>query len=93
METVWGVWDERGDRWENAFTVEACTVSGLRRFGERFRVVSTEPGSRLDWDFLIEPRPPRPLRKLLLPVTQATTDRVARDTTTHLARLCDGGVL
>ncbi|MGW5574177.1 SRPBCC family protein [Nocardia thailandica] len=86
------LWEERGDRRENAFAVEACTVPGLRRFGERYRVVATETGSRLDWDFLIEPRLPRPVQKLLRPVTQATIDRIARDTTTHLAQLHDDGV-
>ncbi|PSR66447.1 SRPBCC family protein [Nocardia sp. MDA0666] len=86
------LWEEHSDRLENAFAVEACTVPGLRRFGERYRVVPTASGSRLDWDFLIEPRLPRPLQKLARPVTQVTIDRLARDTTTHLGQVRDGGV-
>lgn len=86
------LWEERDDRYENAFTVEACTVPVFRRFGERYRVVPTESGSRLDWDFLIEPRLPRWLHKLVRPGTQATIDRLARDTKIHLAQLRDGAV-
>lgn len=42
--------------------------------------------------FLIEPRLPRPLRKLVRPLTQVTIDRLARDTGHHFAQLRDGGV-
>ncbi|WP_280346288.1 SRPBCC family protein [Nocardia neocaledoniensis] len=84
------LWEERGDRLENAFAVQACTVPVFRRFGERYRVIPTESGSRLDWDFLIEPRLPRPLQKLARPAAQTTIDRLARDTRTHLTQLRDG---
>ncbi|CRZ17229.1 SRPBCC family protein [Mycolicibacterium neworleansense] len=86
------LWEERSDRLENAFAVEGCTVPVFRRFGERYRVVPTESGSRLEWDFLIEPRLPRPLHKLVRPATQATINRLARDTRTHLSQLRDGDV-
>lgn len=78
---------------EVSFDVRWFRLQGVEEsfFGERYRVVATESGSRLDWDFLIEPGLPRPLQKLLRPVTQATIDRIARDTRTHLAQLHDGG--
>ncbi|MFC6128563.1 hypothetical protein [Mycolicibacterium llatzerense] len=40
---------------ENAFFVEYANVPGLKRFGERCAVHANEGGTRLVWQFLVEP--------------------------------------
>ncbi len=69
-------WVERNGFCQNAFTVESSTAPGLRALGERYTVQRTRGGTRLDWDFIVEPRIPQLALRYVSGAIANVTDRV-----------------